>query len=313
MEEEEEELIPERCPACRKKSHNLLLHILMKDSCKDKIEPELYEKWKNEAKKRSKKKYQEKFVKSGKHKEAQKKYIEKCKKNFKESHLKVRRLAQAKYVNRLEVLNRLEVQNRSEDRMEDFKNLCIDMLYSLRHGRTPGERDLNRFHLVESDFAPTDRDVAYAWLKDVEGGHLISVICFQKVCLLPGRIWLDAYFKVECKTKDRGKWLDQHDKFYRLIGQLASYRHTFEMEHLIPCGYGLGRFKFKKKPEPDTWQSKPETFTKEDEEELDRLILEILGDNEAFANDLPMQKLLKLTKDMENLQIAMPYTKKTEK
>ena len=111
-------------------------------------------------------------------------------------------------MNRLEVLNRLEVQNRSEDRMEDFKNLCIDMLYSLRHGRTPGERDLNRFHLVESDFAPTDRDVAYAWLKDVDGGHLISVISFQKVCLLPGRIWLDAFFKVECKTKDRGKWLD---------------------------------------------------------------------------------------------------------
>ena len=309
MMEEEEDSIPDRCPVCRKKSQSLLLHILKKDSCKDKIEPELYEKWKNEAKKRSKKKYQEKFVKSGKHKEAQKKYIEKCKKSFKESHLKIRRQVQAKYVNRMKVQT-IE----TEDRKEDFNNLCIDMLHSLRQGRTPSERDLNRFHLIESDlFADDDRDDAYAWLKDIDGGLLLLVICFQKVCLLPGRIWLDAYFKVECKTKDRGKWLDQHDTFYRLIGQLASYRHTFEMEHLIPCGYGIGRFKFKKKPEPDTWQRKPETFTKDDEEELRRLISEIFDDTEALSKDLPMQNLLKLTEDIENLDIAMSYTKRIEK
>ena len=114
------------------------------------------DKWKNEAKKRSKKRYQEKFVKSGKHKEVQRKYIEKCMKNFKESHLKVRRQVQAKYV------NRERVQNRSEDRIKDFNNLCTDMLYSLKHGRTPSERDLNRFHLIESDFAPADRDDVYA-------------------------------------------------------------------------------------------------------------------------------------------------------
>ena len=308
MMEEEEDSIPDRCPVCRKKSQSLLLHILKKDSCKDKIEPELYEKWKNEAKKRSKKKYQEKFVKSGKHKEAQKKYIEKCKKSFKESHLKIRRQVQAKYVNRMKVQT-IE----TEDRKEDFNNLCIDMLHSLRQGRTPSERDLNRFHLIESDFGDDDRDHYYAWLEDIDGGLLLLVICFQKVCLLPGRIWLDAYFKVECKTKDRGKWLDQHDTFYRLIGQLASYRHTFEMEHLIPCGYGIGRFKFKKKPEPDTWQRKPETFTKEDEEELKRLISEIFDDTEALSKDLPMQNLLKLTEDIENLDIAMSYTKRIEK
>ena len=57
-------------------------------------------------------------MKSGKHKEVQRKYIEKCMKNFKESHLKVRRQAQAKYV------NRERVQNRSEDRIKDFNNLC---------------------------------------------------------------------------------------------------------------------------------------------------------------------------------------------
>ena len=85
------------------------------------------------------------------------------------------------------------------------------------------------------------------------------------------------------------------------------------MEHLIPCGYGIGRFKFKKKPEPDTWQRKPETFTKEDEEELKRLISEIFDDTEALSKDLPMQNLLKLTEDIENLDIAMSYTKRIEK
>ena len=304
MEEEEEESIPDRCPVCRKRCNNVLLHILKKDTCKDKIEPEIYDKWKNEAKKRSKKRYQEKFVKSGKHKEVQRKYIEKCMKNFKESHLKVRRQVQAKYV------NRERVQNRSEGRMKDFDNLCIDMLYSLKQGRTPSERDLNRFHLIESDFAPADRDDVYAWLKDVDGGLLLSVICFQKVCLISDRTWIESSFKVECKTKDRGKWIDQYDKLYILMGQLASYRHTFEMEHLIPCGYG---FKLTKKSEPETWQIKPDTFTKEDEEELSRLILEILGDAEALSNDLPMQNLLKLTKDMENIKIALSYTKKNEK
>ena len=63
--EEEMESIPDRCPVCRKRSFNVLLHIQKKDSCIDKIEPELYAKWKNEAKKRSKKKYQEKFGKVG--------------------------------------------------------------------------------------------------------------------------------------------------------------------------------------------------------------------------------------------------------
>ena len=52
---------------------------------------------------------------------------------------------------------------------------------------------------------------------------------------------------------------------------------------------------------------------KEDEEELKVLIFEILGDREALAKDLPMQNLLQLTEDMENLEIAMSYTKKIDK
>ena len=296
--EEEMESIPDRCPVCRKRSFNVLLHIQKKDSCNDKIEPELYAKWKNEAKKRSKKKYQEKFVKSGKHKEAQRKYTEKNKRDDKESHLQVRRQAQAKYV------NREMVQNKTEDRIKEFHNLCLDTLHSLREGRTPSEKDLNRFHLIESDFAASSRDDVYAWLKEVDGGLLISVIAFQKVCLLPRSAWLGALWRADCTAMDRRRWMkDQEEKMYRLIGQLASYRHPFNMVHLIP-----NEFKLERKPEHSC--EKTETLSTEDEEELDRLIVEILGDEEALSNDEPMQELLKLTKDMENLNIAMSYCKK---
>ena len=302
---EEEDSIPDRCPICRKRSNNVLLHIKKKDSCKDKIEPQLFDKWKNEANKRSKKKYQRKFVESGKHKVVQKKYSDKCKKDDKESHLQVRRQAQAKYA------NRERVQKNTEDRLKEFKQLCIDMLNSLQNGRTPSEKDLNRFHLVESDFARSSRDNVYAWLKDVDGGLLISVIAFQKVCLVPRRTWLGALGRVECMHVDKRKWMkDQEEKLYRLIGQLASYRHPFNMVHLIP-----NEFKLKRKPDPtpSTWQRKPETFLKEDEEELDRLILEILGDEEALANDEPMKNLLKITKDLDSLETAMLYCKKIGK
>ena len=305
MEEEEDGSIPDRCPICRKRSNNVLLHIKKKDSCNDKIEPHLFDKWKNEAKKRSKKKYQRKFVESGKHKEVQKKYTDKCKKDDKESHLQVRRQAQAKYV------NRERVQKNTEDRLNEFKQLCIDILNSLQEGRTPSEKDLNRFHLVESDFARSSRDDVYAWLKDVDGGLLSSVIAFQKVCLLPRRTWLGALGRVECTKVDKRKWMkDQEEKLYRLIGQLASYRHPFNMVHLIP-----DEFKLKRKPDPTprtltlTQQRKPESFLKEDEDELDRLIVEILGDEEVLANDEPMMNLLKITKDFDDIEIALLYCK----
>ena len=297
---EEEESVPDRCPVCRKKAKNVLLHILMKNSCKDKIEPELYDKWKNEANKRKKKKYQEKFVKSGKHKDVLEKYTEKCKKEDYESYLQVRRKAQAKY--RIREKNK----NRSDNRTKEFNNLCIDILYSLRQGTIPSERNLNKFHLIESDFTASDRGEVYAWLKNVDAGLLISVTCFQKVCLLPRSTWFRAWGRVERLAVDRRKWRrDHYEKLYRLMGQLASYRHTFKMVHLIPS-----EFKLKRKPKPSTRQRKPDSLSKEDKEELDRLILEILGDTEALANDLPMQNLLKLTKDMENLKIAMSYSKK---
>ena len=61
MEEDEdkEELpdLPDKCPICDKQSKNLLLHIKKKESCNSKIDPKLYEYWKDEQNRYSKRKY----------------------------------------------------------------------------------------------------------------------------------------------------------------------------------------------------------------------------------------------------------------
>ena len=77
MNSNTEEDIPDQCPVCKKKSRYLLIHINAK--CKEQIDSELIEKWKMLAKKRSKKKYQAKYVEKGKHKLAQSKYVKKIK------------------------------------------------------------------------------------------------------------------------------------------------------------------------------------------------------------------------------------------
>ena len=149
--------------------------------------------------------------------------------------------------------------------------------HSLREGRTPSEKDLNRFHLIESDFAASSRDDVYAWLKEVDGGLLISVIAFQKVGLLPRGAWLGALWRADCTAMDRRRWMkDQEEKMYRLIGQLASYRHPFNMVHLIP-----NEFKLERKPEHSC--EKTETFSTE--EKLAFLI--VLFPSPSFSGHLP--------------------------
>ena len=105
MEEDndEEKLpdLPDKCPICCKESKNLLLHIKKKDSCNSKIDPKLYEYWKGEQNRYSKRKYQAIYIKKGKHNVAQERYMKTSKhQNAKKSYLKdgKQRVAQAKYM-----------------------------------------------------------------------------------------------------------------------------------------------------------------------------------------------------------------------
>ena len=77
--------IPDKCPVCKKKvTKSLLLHIRKKESCSSKIDPKMYEHWKQEQNRNNKRKYQSMYVKNGKHRKAQAKYEDKFK-----SHCKV--------------------------------------------------------------------------------------------------------------------------------------------------------------------------------------------------------------------------------
>ena len=64
-DEDEDELpdLPDKCPICDKVLKNLLLHIKKKESCGSKIDPKLYEHWKRQQNKYSKKKYQSAYIK----------------------------------------------------------------------------------------------------------------------------------------------------------------------------------------------------------------------------------------------------------
>ena len=48
------ETLPNECPVCNKETKNVLLHIKKKKSCNSKIDPVLYDHWKEEAKKKKK-------------------------------------------------------------------------------------------------------------------------------------------------------------------------------------------------------------------------------------------------------------------
>ena len=138
MEEEKEEEdetpelpdLPDKCPVCNKTSKNLLLHIRKKSSCNAKIDPNLYEHWKSEQNKYSKRKFQSAYVKTGKHKNAQAKYV----KSGKHSE------AQEKYV---DSGKHREAQRKYEDKFRRYCKICT-YLHTSRYPRITSEMPMRR-------------------------------------------------------------------------------------------------------------------------------------------------------------------------
>ena len=73
---DKEEELPNECPSCKTVEEKIVLHISRNKSCLSNIDPELYQKWKKISKRRSKRKYQAKYVESGEHSEAQARYVD---------------------------------------------------------------------------------------------------------------------------------------------------------------------------------------------------------------------------------------------
>ena len=295
---DENEDFPEKCPVCRKDSSNILLHINKKESCKEKVSPELYAKWKNEGNKRKKRKYQEKYVESGKHNIAQANYIQKCLEADEKSFHQVQTHNRARHYNKEKILSG---NHGEEKRKEAFKDLCKECLWNLKHGKIPSAWALNRFHLVEAEILSMDSDQLHAWLKDIESSLLVKVIAFQKIVLVPKSTWLEAIQAVDdCPDRKELK-----DKLFNLICNLQAYGNENTMNISVPTEY-LCQFN------PCVMNSglypMAENFTKEDEVELEKAASNIIGKDEEILND-ELEGLLKITKDMENVNQALLHTK----
>ena len=342
MEDEEEDLpdLPEKCPICNKASKNLLLHIRKKSSCNTKIDPALYDHWKQEQKKFSKRKFQYAYVKTGKHKEAQRKYEDKfrrlckvctytsysyihkekwvmqerrqdcnCPPADRISYIQTKR--QNQQIRRNKKRIRLGLDD-GQTRLEKFKKMCRECLYGLKNGKFHVDEAFNRFHLVEAEVKfpyydddgewqeSSDDDETHSWLSDVDGSLLCLVVTFQKVMLLPKSKWIRAIKEVN--TKEDKKHLK--DKLFLLIGKLQSYDNRNTIEVSIPEEYKVPKVC------TDPWfhWPFPDTLTKEDEELLVNLLTEIVDDKYVGEELL---ELLGIDKDKRKdpLEIALFYCK----
>ena len=272
--------LPSKCPICNKVTNNLLLHINRKESCYKMIEPQIYQKWKDLANKRNKSKYQKKYIKAGKHDMAQKKYTRKCNKKDRDSFLKIQRQTMARFNLRKKVN---EGKLSEEQRLDSFWNLCIDSLRALKQGITLDEINLNKFHLVEWEIKPWDKEL-HKWLKNIDSGFLSYVLEFQLILLLPKSSWLSAIERVTSESNLE----DNKERLFKMIGKLQEYRHQETKEIDIPKEYRSGCKAADDKP----WHEhlRPKSFTEEDERLLYRLITYII-DEEPFNDCMGSSKL----------------------
>ena len=309
--------IPDKCPICRKITNNLLLHMRKKDSCYEKIGKDQFEKWKRETNKRSKRKYQSKYVKDGRHSNAQNKFMKKCNDEDKESSLYTQAQRKAKTRNR-EIIAKLdnETKEGQEKRMNNFQTMCCWILFQLREGKICYTHVLNQFHLIEQEFAEEYYDDLHAWMKDISGALLSKIMTFQQIALVSRFRWKIAIKK----AKDDPSKLNYLDTIYRVIGKLNSYNHTQTKDITIPENYESKckatdecPMKYREMiPGSQGWKKEGKKrisiyrLSKEEETTLISLIDDIIGNEEDFQDEY-LGGLLKIHRIMKNVQIALNY------
>ena len=318
--------IPEKCPICKKVTRKLLLHIRKRDSCWEQIDKNQYEIWKKENNKKNKRNYQSIYVKDGRHNNAQKRFINKCEKDDYYSSIRIQAQRRAKNKNRNIIgSGRPGSENKEEQekRMQTFQNMCCWSLHDLREGKICGTNDrynfnLNKFHLIEADFAKQHHDELHAWMKDISQELLSKVITFQQIALVPRSRWKLAIEKVK---RDPLKKKYQ-DKIFKIMGKLNSYRHQLTIDIIIPKDYeskckGTDEYPMKKgELIPGSQGSKKEgkkeiflyKLSKEEETLLILLIDDIIGNVDDFKDSV-LADLLQINKIMKNLEIALKYVR----
>ena len=302
-EEDEEQIqstkasneVPNRCPICNLKKPNILLHIKTKESCYEKIDKKILEEWRKVARKETKRKYQTKFNQRGGHNKARKRKAEEAK--------ELDRLKRKKDHQKLII----------DGKIKRFIRLAGESLLYLSQGKTPRVyiiRD-SKYHLIEADYSfimngdyaedcLLNEDEIHSWLKKINSKLLEAVVSLHKVVLIPESDWVKATQFVDDKDKENVK-----ETLFRLIGNLQAYQHENTENISIPE-------KFKSSCiESIRWKHYPcfndDIFTKEDERQLLNYIESILGKDLCLLNN-ELQGVLKITKEMENLYVALAYT-----
>jgi len=313
-----DEYLPNKCPVCDEVVEKLVLHISRNKSCHSNIDPELFQKWKLISRRRARRNYQAKYVKSGWHNEAQSRYVnagghKKAQKKYenkfrqrvsqnrwgrwkyeneeqRESFIQIKRQNQSKYQNRKQIS---KVDHDKKKRLQLFNKMCHDIHSWLVGNWIP--RMMNRFQLVEGDFIEEEQDELHEWLKDVDSKFLEMVIKFQKVVQVPKSRWIRVVEKIKCNSESH----HLKEKLFTLIGNLKAYGNICTRDVPIPDEFKFQRSfcsRYKEYP-------RNSSLPKEVESHLCILIEDILGEDIEDLYDL-----LRLT-DMKNLKIACSYAK----
>ena len=276
--------LPDNCPACGKVTRSILMHIYQKDSCKDKIDPEVYNEWKTLAKQKSKKKYQDYYVKKGDHSEAQARYMQECYETDRISSIQVEKHKKTRYLSRCKIESAEDVKQFGIDRrLPDFERMALSCFWRLGHGEVPNQEEMLMFHLVESE-TETDSDEVHDWLKFVNTNHLNVVITFQQVILIPKSKWLSLVEKVKNDSE-----ADFRERLFKMIGKLNAYGYENTKEIHVPEKY-KSRSKISESVKKKiTWYNSlgwsKGYLKKEDEDILENLVLDIVGDKKLIKDE----------------------------
>ena len=285
--------IPDRCPSCKVKKKNILLHIQASKSCYQEIDKQKLEEWSEYSIKWSKSLFQYKYVDRGDHTKAMNKYLEK-KRNIKRD-METKR-----------ILKR-DCSIAQRERKIDFVHMIIGSLLALTQGRTPRER-IRKFHLVlEEEITHEDevimtREESNAWLKEYGTDFVRAAMTIQMLVHIPKSKWLNA---IESLDQNQGKE-ELRNKVFRLIGKLQAGENERTKGMTID-----EKYQSEKKISSQEWSHRNAAnnhlITNEDEKILIEFVTDIIGDNEVTLSR-DMQELLGITKENDDLYNAFTYT-----
>ena len=284
--------IPDRCPSCKVKKKNILLHIQASESCFQKVDQKTYQEWTELSKKRCKSIFQYKYVDKGEHTKAQNKYFEKKRKHQRDFETK-------------EILKSNSRRDQQEKRRK-FVHMSETCLLNLTKGRTPPEWMFRCYKLIleeevwyKGELVMTDGE-SNAWLKEFGTAFLDAAISMRILVNIPKSKWISVIESMELQNENE----EYKDKLFKLIGKLQAG------ENERTKGIDIDkRYQSDKKIRSQRWKydMNNDIITNNDEKILVEYATNIIGDKEGL-HDRRLQELLGITEDIDNLCNAFSYT-----